>query len=127
MPQITRLAPAIPILIGLTVGCGSRATAAPHSLSLSEVKRAYRASGFHPLANLAVKMPRSWLGDFYLGSPEPTAHITIFKTEADADRATRSGLQRTVRRRNVVITFLLANAPLQARIERILVRLATST
>jgi hypothetical protein len=91
------------------------------------VKQAYRASGFQPVANLAVKTPPSWLGDFYVGGPEPLAHITIFKTAADAKRATGSGLRRTVRRRNVVVTFLLANPSLQARVERILVRLAAST
>jgi hypothetical protein len=126
MHRTARLALAA-ILIGFVAGCGSRATAAPHPFSVSQVKQAYRASGFHPEANLALKTPRSWLGDFYLGDPEPSAHITVFKTAADAKRATGSGLRRTVRRRNVVVTFLVANPSLQARVETILVRLAGRT
>lgn len=121
----SRLAPfvAVAIVFGATVACG-RAAAQP--LSLSKVERAYSASGFKPVANLAVKKPSDWLGDFYLGEPEPFVHVTVFETEAAAKHASPSGFGRTIRVRNVVVSFLGASRRLQARIEHVLRDLASS-
>ena len=116
---VSRLVSVLALATALAAGCGS----STQRLSVSKVERAYRASGLRPIANIAVKTPKSWLGDFYIGDPEPAAHVTIFKTEQDAQRATGSGVWRTVRRRNVVVTFFIGDSRVQARIEHVLDRL----
>jgi hypothetical protein len=112
----------------ITSSCGSRASASSRLLSVTAVERAYRASGYQPIADLVQKTPSRSLGDFYLGRPEPLAHIIVFKSELDAQRAPRFGIWRKTRVRNVVITFIRpAPRAIQLRMNKVLIRLAERT